>query len=78
MSRAFFSAQFYSKGRAQVTDNPTELKRRLSNHLDNYIVTYTAEALPLPNDLLQQVRKIKTIQTGEGTFVLYRVRLDPH
>lgn len=75
MSRALFSAQFYSNGRAQVTDNPTELKRRLSNHLDNYIVTYTAEALPLPNNLLQQVKKIKTIQTGEGTFVLYQV---PH
>ena len=33
---------------------------------------------PVTIDVNTITPKIKTIQTGEGTFVLYRVRLDPH
>ena len=75
MTRALFSAQFYSAGKAEVTDNPVQLKQLLSNHLDNYIITCSTDLfLDLPKELLPQVTKIKTIQTGEGTFVLYQAK----
>lgn len=76
-SKAFISAKFYSAGIAQMTDNPAKLTTLLSNHLDNYIVTYTAEPLAIPSHLLPQVTPIKTIQTGEGTFVLYHAMPSP-
>ncbi len=72
-SRPFFSAQFYSAGVAKVSDNPVTLNALLSNHEDNYLITNSAENLAIPNAVLPRMRKINSNQSGDGTFVLYRV-----
>lgn len=69
---AYFSGQFYSSGRINMTADQEKLLGLLSNNMENSLVVNVKEPILLPTSPLLHLNLIKTIQTGEGTFTLYR------
>lgn len=70
-----FSAQFYSHGKAYVTDNAQQLKTLLTNHTDNYVVINEKYLASLPHEWPFKWAKIASIPILNTNYIVYKTTI---
>jgi 4-amino-4-deoxy-L-arabinose transferase-like glycosyltransferase len=65
-----YSAQFYSAGKSNATENPQNLCTLLSNNLDNYLLINSKRLKEIPVDLFSKCTPVKKIVSKDEERLL--------
>lgn len=69
----FYSAKFYSEGKAKATLDPTELLSLMNE--GNYLVIKANEAEKIPPNLLSQLIEVDAVKVLKNHYILYRMHV---
>ena len=72
-SKAEFSAQFYSKGKAKFASNNEALCRLLSNNQEHFLLVPVSKKNEIRSDLFSQMVLSQRINAGKKPFLLMRI-----
>lgn len=70
-----YSAQYYSNGKALITDNPQQLQTLLTNDTDNYVVINEKYLASLPNQWRSNWTKVASIPVLNIHYIVYKATL---